>query len=182
MDRFFESPDLSGFPPLNVELIDDVLSSSGDRSVSELLMLYFACVTSDPDEQDFIDATESIAQVISDRADDGDEDAMMALVALENLESDDASEEATIVGAAMLQVVAALPVLRSVIAGDMDYEAAAPPLMLVKMLADHALLDVLEPEDGLDDLDLDDIDFDQLASDLGISGLELDYGGGPDDR
>ena len=181
MDRFFESPDLSAFPPLNPELVDEVLSSGG-RSVSELLMLYFACVTSDPEEHDFDDATRRIAQVISDQADDGDEDAMMALVALENLENDDAPDEAVIVGAAMLQVVATLPILRNVIAGEMDYEAAASPLMLVKMLADHALLDVLDPEDGLDDLDLDDIDFDQLASDLGISGLELDYGGGPNDR
>ncbi|MYC34922.1 MAG: hypothetical protein F4X64_17335 [Chloroflexi bacterium] len=182
MDRFFESPDLSGFPPLNVELVNDVLLSSGDRSVSELLMLYFACVTSDPDEQDFIDATERIALVISDRADDGDEEAMMAMVALGTLESDDDSEEATIVGAAMLQAVGALPILRNVIAGEMDYEAAAPPLMMIKMLADHALLDVLDPDDGLEDLDFDDIDLDQLASDLGVPGLDLDYGGGPNDR
>ena len=184
MDRFFESPDLSAFPPLNVELVNDVLLSSGDRSVSELLMLYFACVTSDPDEQDFIDATERIAQVISDRADDGNEEAMMAMVALENLESEDASDEATIVGAAMLQAVASRPLLRDVIAGDLDYEAAAAPLTVIKMLTDHLLLDVLNPEglDDIDDLDLNDIDFSQLASELGVSEFDLDFDGEPNDR
>ena len=184
MDRFFESPDLSAFPPLDVQLINDVLLSSGDRSVSELLMLYFACVTSDPDEQDFIDATERIAQVISDRADDGDEDAMMAMVALDTLELDEATEEATIVGAAMLQLVASRPILRDVISGDLDYEAAAAPLTVIKMLTDHLLIDVLDPE-GLDDLDvdLDDIDFNQLAAELGLSELDLDFDDeAPNDR
>jgi len=186
VDRFFESPDLSAFPPLTAEMVEDVLSAGG-HIVSELLMLYFACVTSDPDEHDFADAPQRIIQEISDLADDGDEDAMMAMVALDTLELENATEEATIVGAAMLQLVASRPILRDVISGDLDFEAAAAPLTVIKMLTDHLLVDVLDPEglDDLDDLDvdLDDIDFNQLAAELGLSEFDLDLDdGAPNDR
>ena len=106
------------------------------------------------------------------------------MVALQTVERDDAPPEGIIVGAAMLLVVASLPILRNVISGDMDYATAAGPLTLVKMLADHVLLDVYDPEeaDDLNDINLDDIDFDELASRLGISDLDLGSDGDPNDR
>ena len=183
MDRFYESMDLSAFPPLDASLVDDVLAE-GSRSASELLMLYFACVTSDSDEYRFSDAPDRIAEAISDMADDGDEDAMMAMAALATLASDDASDEARIVGAAMMQAVASRPLLRNVIAGDMDYEAAAAALSVIKMLSDGLLQDIFPADslDDIDDLDLDDMDFDALASQLGLSELGLDPDGDYDDR
>ena len=172
---------MSAFPPLDAALVDDVLAE-GARSASELLMLYFACVTSDSDEAAFADAPDRIAEAISDMADDGDEEAMMAMVALATLASQETSDEARIVGVAMMQAVASRPLLRNVITGDMDYEAAAGALSVIKMLSDGLLEDIF-PSDSLgdfDDLDLDDIDFDELASQLGLSDLDLD--GDPDDR
>ena len=183
MDNLFNSEDMGGLPALDRETLEDILAG-GRHSASEWLMLYFACVTGDPENVEFGDAPERIMRNISDLADDGDEEAMMAMVALQNVESDDATPEAVIVGAAMLQAVATLPILRSVIAGDMDYETAAGPLTLAKMLADHILLDVLDPDGSADpdDIDLDDIDFEELAAQLGISDLDLDIDGEPNDR
>ncbi len=184
MDRFFDSMDLSAFPPLDASLVDDVLAE-GSRSASELLMLYFACLTSESDEYGFSDAPDRIAEAISDMADDGDEEAMMAMVALETLASDAATDEARIVGVAMMQAVASRPLLRNVIAGDMDYEAAAGALSVIKMLSDGLLQDIFASDGGLDDfddLDLDDIDFEDLASQLGLAELDLDPDGDYDDR
>ena len=181
MDNFNESMDMSAFPPLDAALVDDVLAQGG-RSASELMMLYFACLTSDSDESAFADAPDRIAEAISDMADDGDEEAMMAMVALASLATEEESDEARIVGVAMMQAVASRPLLRNVIAGDMDYEAAAAALSVIKMLADGLLQDIFPSGgmDDLDDLDLDDIDFDELASQLGLSDLDLD--GDSDDR
>ena len=183
MNNPFGLGDMSSRPALDPETLEGILAGE-QHSASEWLMLYFACVTSDPDEFDFGDAPERIMRNISDQADDGDEEAMMAMVALQNVGADDATPEAIIVGAAMLQAVATLPILRNVIAGSMGYEAAAGPLTLVKMLADHILLDVLDPEgsDDMDGVDSDDIDFDELAAQLGISDLDLDIDGDPNDR
>lgn len=178
MDNFFESMDMSAFPPLDAALVDDVLSGGG-RSASELLMLYFACVTSDAEELE--DAPDRIAEAISDMADDGDEEAMMAMIALGSLASEDASPETRMVGVAMFQSVASRPLLRNVISGDMDFETAAGALSVIKILADGLMQDILGPDD-LDDLDLDDIDFEELASQLGISELDLDLDGDSDDR
>lgn len=181
MDRFFDAIDLSAFPPLDAALIEDILDEGG-RSASELLMLYFACLTSDSDELGFSDAPDRIAEAISDMADDGDEEAMMAMVALNALALDDASDEARIVGVAMMQAVASRPLLRNVITGDMDYGAAAGALSVIKMLSDGLLQDIFQSDapGDQDDLDLDDIDFDELVSRLGISEMELD--GDYDDR
>ncbi len=180
MDRFLNSFDLDSGASLDPEVVSDILAND-DRSASELLMLYFVCSTSDPEEHDFGDVPERIAEKISDLADDGDEDAMMAMVALDVLASDDPTEEATIVGVAMLQLVATRPILRDIIDNKMDYEAAAAPLMVIKMLADHLMLDVLDPE-GMDDLDMDDIDFDELASQLGMSNFDDNFDGDLNDR
>jgi len=183
VDNFFESMDMNAFSPLDAALVDDVLAQ-GSRSASELLMLYFACLTRDSDEYGFSDAPDRIAEAISDMADDGDEEAMMAMVALETLTSDATSDEARIVGVAMMQAVASRPLLRNVISGDMDYEAAAGALSVIKMLSDGLLQDIFTTggSDDFDDLDLDDIDFDELASQLGLSELELDPDGDYDDR
>ena len=183
MTQFFDSMDTSGFPPLDAALVDDVLAQGG-RSASELLMLYFACVTAVSDDEAFSDAPDRIAEAISDLADDGDEEAMMAMIALGTLAAEDTPDEARIVGVAMMQSVASRPLLRNVIAGDMDFETAAGALTVIKLLCD-GLLNDLFPAEGMgsfDDLHYDDIDFDDLASQLGISDLELDLDGDSNDR
>ena len=179
MDRLSDFLDTSMFPTLDGELVDEVLAGGG-RGVSELLMLYFACVTSDPDEVDFGDGPARIAQVISDLADDGDEEAMMAQIALDTVENDEATEEAVIVGAAMMQAVANGPILRNVLSGDMDFDAAAPALMVVKMLVDHLVGDILDL-DELGDIDFDDLDLDDLNGPI-LFDPDHDFDGDFDDR
>ena len=92
MTQFFDDMDMSMLVPLDAAMVEEALSGS-NRSVSELLMLYFACLTNTNDETAIIEAPERIALAISDMADDGDEDAMMAMVAISTLSSDDAPEQ-----------------------------------------------------------------------------------------
>ena len=172
MTQFFDDMDMSMLVPLDAEMVEEALSGSA-RSVSELLMLYFACLTNTEDETAIVDAPERIALALSDMADDGDEDAMMAMVAISNLTSDEAPEQDVIVGVAMLNSVASRPLLRSVISGDLDTDTAAGALSVINMLSTHLLGDLLDLDD-FDDLDLDDIDFDELAAQLGVS--EFDEG------
>ena len=180
MDRFSDAFNAGEFPPLDHALINEVLDDS-PRDASELLMLYFACFTGEPDDPDMVYTSDRIATTISDMADDGDEDAMMAMVAMSTLYRDDASASDIIVGVAMLRAVASRPLLRNVIFGDMDHEAATAGLSVINLLADHLLADVFDA-DELDDLDLDDIDFDRLANDLGVSDFDLDLDGDSDGR
>ena len=184
MERLSDFLDVSMFPTLDGELVDEVLAGGG-RSVSELLMLYFACITSDPDEVEFGDGPARIAQLISDLADDGDEEAMMAQIALDTVENDEVSEEAVIVGAAMMQAVASRPILRNVLSGDMDFDAAAPALMVIKMLVDHLVGDLFDLDElgdvDLDDMDLDDMDLDDLNRALMLD-PDHDFDGDFDDR
>lgn len=182
MDRFFGPVDDGVFESLTGEMVDDFLEG-GERDVSELLMLYFACVSADPEEVDFGDGPERIVEMLSDMADDGDEDALMAMVAVETLETESATDEAVIVGAAMMQAVASRPILRNIISGDMDYDAAVPALMVIKMLADHLVSDVVGDDDfDLDDIDLDDFDFDAFGESLGFPASDDDFDGEFNDR
>ena len=71
MTQFFDDMDMSMLVPLDAAMVDEALSGS-NRSVSELLMLYFACLTNTNDEIAIIEAPERIALAISDMADDGD--------------------------------------------------------------------------------------------------------------
>ncbi len=175
MTQFFDDMDMSMLVPLDADMVEEALSGS-NRSVSELLMLYFACLTNTTDEIAIVDAPERIALAISDMADDGDEDAMMAMVAISTLSSDDAPEQDVIVGVAMLNSVATRPLLRGVISGELDADTAAGALSVINMLSAHLLGDALDLDD-IDDLDLDDIDFEELAARLGVSDFDDDVDG-----
>ena len=180
MTQFFDDMDMSMLVPLDADMVEEALSGS-NRSVSELLMLYFACLTNTNDEIAIVDAPERIALAISDMADDGDEDAMMAMVAISTLSSDDAPEQDVIVGVAMLNSVATRPLLRGVISGELDADTAAGALSVINMLSAHLLGDALDLDD-IDDLDLDDIDFEELAAQLGVSDFDDDKDGEPNGR
>lgn len=180
MTQFFDDMDMSMLVPLDAAMVEEALSGS-NRSVSELLMLYFACLTNTNDEIAIIEAPERIALAISDMADDGDEDAMMAMVAISTLSSDDAPEQDVIVGVSMLNAVTSRPLLRGVITGDLDTDTAAGALTVINMLSTHLLGDVFDLDD-IDDRDLDDIDFEELAAQLGVSDFDDDIDGEPNGR
>ena len=166
MDRLFESPDFEGIPPLSMEVVDEALHR-GDITAAELLMLYFACATAEPEDTgEMSDAAERIADYLLDLAEDEDEEAAMALMALNTLLSDDNSEPALIVGAEMFRSVTMRSVLRSVIAGRMETEDAAAAIMVINSLTAHHL--------GVDPDDVDDVDLDELAAMLGVSDLDWD--------
>ncbi len=170
MATFFDPMDMSMLVPLDAEMVEEALSGP-NRSASELLMLYFACLTNTTDEPAIVDAPDRIALAISDMADDGDEDAMMAMVAISTLSSDQAPEQDVIVGVSMLNAVTSRPLLRGVISGDLDTDTAAGALSVINMLSTHLLGDVMDIDD-IDDLDLDDIDLEELAAQLGVSDFD----------
>ena len=178
MNRFFDDFDMSMLVPVDAAMVEDALENP-DRSASELLLLYFACLTNDPDEIAIDDAAERVGLAISDLADDGDEEAMMAMMAIQGVSSDDSTEAEVVIGIAMLNAVASRPLLRSVISGDLDHETAAGALSVVNLLCSQ-LVGNLSDSDGLDDLDLDDLDFSELAAELGVSDFDVD--GEWDDR
>ncbi len=178
MNRFFDDFDMSMLVPVDAAMVEDALENP-DRSASELLLLYFACLTNDPDEIAIDDAAERVGLAISDLADDGDEEAMMAMMAIQGVSSDDSTEAEVIIGIAMLNAVASRPLLRSVISGDLDHETAAGALSVVNLLCSQ-LVGNLSDSDGFDDIDLDDLDFSELAAELGVS--EFDVDGEWDDR
>ena len=166
MDRLFESPDFEGIPPLSMEVVDEALNR-GDVTAAELLMLYFACATAESEDAgEMSNAAERIADYLLDLAEDEDEEAAMALMALNTLLSDDNSEAGLIVGAEMFRSVTMRSVLRNVIAGRMETEEAAAAAMVINSLTAHHL--------GVDLDDVDDVDLDELASMLGVSGLDWD--------
>ena len=169
---------MSMLVPVDAAMVEDALENP-DRSASELLLLYFACLTNDPDEIAIDDAAERVGLAISDLADDGDEEAMMAMMAIQGVSSDDSTEAEVIIGIAMLNAVASRPLLRSVISGDLDHETAAGALSVVNLLCSQ-LVGNLSDSDGFDDIDLDDLDFSELAAELGVS--EFDVDGEWDDR
>ena len=174
MDRLFESPDFEGIPPLSMEVVDEALNR-GDVTAAELLMLYFACATAESEDAgEMSNAAERIADYLLDLAEDEDEEAAMALMALNTLLSDDNSEAGLIVGAEMFRSVTMRSVLRNVIAGRMETEEAAAAVMVINSLTAHHL--------GVDLDDVDDVDLDELASMLGVSDLDLDWDDDLDDR
>jgi hypothetical protein len=181
VNRFFDSfSDLSMLVPVDSALVEAALDNP-DRTASELLLLYFACLTSDSDGAAVEDAPERIALAISDMADDGDEEAIMAMIAISALTDDDAPVADVIVGVAMLNTVASRPLLRSVISGDLDNETVAGALSVFNMLSNELLGAAIDLDD-IDDLDLDDIDFSEWASQRGISEIYPDFDGEPNDR
>ena len=111
-------------------------------------------------------------------AEEGDEDAMLAMTALTTLaeESGSGSDDAKTVGTAMFRAVASRPILLSVTHGQMDFEAAAAALAVIDTLANGF-------SDGDIDIDdIDDLDIDELADILGVSDLNLDWDNDYDDR
>ncbi len=180
MNRYFDDFDMSMLVPVDSSAVEDALNNP-DRTVSELLLLYFVCLSRDPDGVGLDESTDRIAQTISDLADDGDEEAMMAMVAISALSSEHAAESDVIVGVAMLHAVASRPLLSSVVSGDLDHDTAAGALGVINVLSNELLGDVLDLDD-LDDLELDDLDLSELASELGVSEFDLDFDGELNDR
>ena len=175
MNNYFDSPDLDGAQSLTVEAVEQALAK-GDGTAADLLMLYLACLVADPNEQEeFGGVADRVADALFEMAEAGDEDAMLAMAALNALTEEDGSDDARTVGVAMFRAVATRPILLSVAEGRMDFEAATAALEVINTLADGFSGDV-------DFDDLDDLDIDELADVLGISELGLDWDDDFDDR
>ena len=170
MNRSTEPPDFGGIPPMTREIVNAALDRE-DITAAELMMLYFACATIEPVEEEFGGAPARIANILLDLAEEGDEDAAMALMALNALVSEDVSEEALVVGVEMFRAISTRPILRNVIAEKMDLADAAAALTVINTLAETHGMNLDDP---------DDADLDELAEILGVSDLEWD--GEPDDR
>ena len=176
MNNYFDTPDLDGEQSLTVEAVEQALAK-GDGTAADLLMLYLACLVSDPNEQEeFGGVADRVADALFEMAEEGDEDAMLAMTALNALMEEDGSDDAKTVGAAMFRAVATRPILLSVADGRMDFEAATAALEVIDTLAGGF-------SDGDGDFDdFDDLDIDELADILGVSDLRLDWHDDFDDR
>lgn len=169
MNNYFDSPDLDGTQSLTVEAVEQALAK-GDGTAADLLMLYLACLVADPNEQEeFGGVADRVADALFEMAEEGDEDAMLAITALNALMEEDGSDDAKTVGVAMFRAVATRPILLSVADGRMDFEAATAALEVIDTLAGGFM-------DGDGDFDdFDDLDIDELADILGVSDLGLDW-------
>ena len=176
MNNYFDSPDLDGAQSLTVAAVEQALAK-GDGTAADLLMLYLACLVADPNEQEeFGGVADRVADALFEMAEEGDEDAALAMAALNALAEEDGSDDAKTVGAAMFRAVATRPILLSVADGRMDFEAATAALEVIDTLAGGF-------SDGGGDLDdFDDLDIDDLADILGVSDLGLDWHDDFDDR
>ena len=169
MNNYFDMPDLDGSAPLTAEAVEQALSR-GDGTAADLLMLYLACLVADPDEQaEFGGIADRVADALFEMAEAGDEEAMLAMAALNALMEEEGSDDAKTVGMAMFRAVAARPILLSVADGRMDFDAAVAALEVVDTLAGGF------SGDDIDFDDIDDLDIDELADILGVSKLDLDW-------
>ena len=176
MNNYFDSPDLDGTESLTVEAVEQALAR-GDGTAADLLMLYLACLVGDPeDQEEFGGVADRVADALFEMAEAGDEDAQLAMTALNALMDEDGSDEARVVGAAMFRAVATRPILLSVADGRMDFDAATAALDVIETLVSG-----FSGED-IDLDDIDDLDIDELANILGVSDLVLDWDDDFDDR
>ena len=176
VNNYFDPPDLDETQSLTVEAVEQALER-GDGTAADLLMLYFACLVTDPDEpEEFGGVADQVADALFEMAEAGNEDAVLAMAALNTLMDEDGSDDARTVGAAMFRAVATRPILLSVADGRMDFEAATAALEVIESLAGGFLADGFEPDD------LDDLDIDELADVLGVSDLGLYWDDEFDDR
>ena len=176
MNNYFDSPDLDDASSLTVEAVEQALAR-GDGAAADLLMLYLACLVADPSDQaEFGGVADRVADALFEMAEKGDEDAALAMAALNALMEEDGSDDAKTVGVAMLRAVATRPILLRVADGRMDFAAATAALAVIDTLAGGFW-------DGGGDLDdFDDLDIDELVDILGVSDLELNWHDDFDDR
>lgn len=176
MDPSFYLSDFEESQSVTVEAVEQALER-GDGTAADLLMLYLACLVADPyEKEEFGGVADRVADALFEMAEEGDEDAMLAMTALTTLMEEDSSDEARAVGVAMFRAVATRPILMNVVDGKMDFEAATAALEVIDTLADS----LLEGEVGMDELD--DLDIDELANVLGVSTYDLDWENDFDDR
>lgn len=151
MSTFYPSFDPDATPALDDALVDEIIGSP-ERTASDLLVLYFTSMLSDLEGVRDDAVSDRIVNALADMADEGDADAAMALMALEEISTDDGAPETKAVAIAMYEQVALKPILRDAIAGELDFATAASGIAAVKAFADLLLEDVFGADDD-DDFD-----------------------------
>ena len=156
MSIFYPSFDPNSPPALDDAMVDQIIASP-QRTASDLLVLYFTSLLPDLDGAAGADGTadaranavsDRIANALADLAHRGDDDAAMALRALEEISAADNPPETKAVAIAMFEQVALKPILRDAISGDLDHATAADGIAAVKSFAEMLLADVFETEDA----------------------------------
>ena len=162
MSIFYPSFDPNSAPALDEGMVDQIIASP-ERTASDLLVLYFTSLLPNLDGADGIDGAASarnyavsdrIANALADLAHSGDEDAAMALLALEEISAADSPPETKAVAIAMFEQVALKPILRDASTGDLDHATAAGGIAAVKSFAEMLLAEVFGTDDA------DDANFD----------------------
>lgn len=150
MSIFYPSFDPNSAPALDEGMVDEIIASP-ERTASDLLVLYFTSLISDLEDARGDAVNDRIVNALADMSDGGDGDAAMALMALEEISTDDGAPEAKAVAIAMFEQVALKPILRDAISGELDFATAASGIAAVKAFAELLLEDVF----GTDDADPD---------------------------
>ena len=161
MSIFYPSFDPNSPPALDDAMVDQIIASP-QRTASDLLVLYFTSLLPDLDSADGADGaadaadaraaavSDRIANALADLAHRGDDDAAMALRALEEISAADNPPETKAVAIAMFEQVALKPILRDASNGDLDHATAASGIAAVKYFAEMLLADVFETDDADD--------------------------------
>ena len=155
MSIFYPSFDPNSPPALDDAMVDQIIASP-QRTASDLLVLYFTSLLPDLDSADdaadarAAAASDRIANALADLAESGDDDAAMALRALEEISAADNPPETKAVAIAMFEQVALKPILRDAISGDLDHATAADGIAAVKYFAEMLLAGVFETDDAND--------------------------------
>ena len=156
MSIFYPSFDPNSPPALDDAMVDQIIASP-QRTASDLLVLYFTSRLPDLDSADDADdaadaradaVSDRIANALADLAHRGDDDAAMALRALEEIGAADNPPETKAVAIAVFEQVALKPILRDAINGDLDHATAADGIAAVKDFAEMLLADVFETDDA----------------------------------
>ena len=140
------------------EVIDTILDAP-EKSASDLVALYLAAMMADPATMDYdVDEVgDRIIEALNRMADDGDDDALLAVLGLGNLlAGDDAPIPARAVFIAMLEVVMLKPLALAAAYERLDYHTAGVGVTIIKSFTESLLRDGLDDDDGDDDNDDDD--------------------------
>ena len=149
MSTFYPSFDLfdpNAMPALDEATVDRIIASP-ERTASDLLVLYFASLLSDLEGARGDAVNDRIVNTLADMAADGDTDAAMAMMALEEISTEDGAPETKAVAIAMFEQVALKPILQAAINGELDFAKAAAGIGAVKGFAELLLEDFFGTDD-----------------------------------
>lgn len=136
------------------EVIDTILNAP-EKSASDLVALYLSVMLSDAATMDYdVDEVgDRIIEALNRMADDGDDDALLAALALVNLLTDDAPPAARAVFIVMLEVVILKPLALAAAHEQLDYHTAGLGVAAIKSFTESLLREGLDDDDDSGDDD-----------------------------